>query len=97
MHVLRLAVVEQNLLVFDGIVAVPRQWIGTVGVYIGFWSGHHGVHWGNWSEPMESLAIHCQREVFQVLHPAKVQDQLGRHLSLIDGGAGTSKTNFEGV
>ena len=46
---------------------------------------------------MESLGTHCQREVFPVLHPAKVQDQLGRHLSLIDGGAGTLKTILEGV
>ena len=46
---------------------------------------------------MESLATHCKREVLQVLHPSKVQDQLGRCLTLIDGGAGTLKTSFEGV
>ena len=35
--------------------------------------------------------------MFQVLHPAKVQDQLGRHLLLIDGDAGAPKTIREGV
>ena len=97
MYVLGLAVSEQDLLFFDGVVAVPKQWYGPVDVYIGLWFGHHDVHWRNWSEPMESLATFCQHEVFQVLHPSKVQDQLGRHLSLIDGGAGTLKTTQEGV
>ena len=46
---------------------------------------------------MDSLAQFCQQDVFQVLHPAKVQDQLGGRLSLIDGGAGTLKTSCEGV
>ena len=97
MHVLRLAVKEQDLLYFDGVVAVPKGWFAPVDVYIGLWSGHHGAHWCNWREPMASLAKFCQQDVFQVLHPSKVQYQLGRHLSLIDGGAGTLKTTHEGV
>jgi hypothetical protein len=46
---------------------------------------------------MDSLVKFCQQEVFQVLHPAKVKDQLGERLTLIDGGAGTLKTSCEGV
>ena len=48
MHVLRLAVKEQDLLYFDGVVAVPKGWSDLVDVYIGLWSGHHGAHWRNW-------------------------------------------------
>ena len=46
---------------------------------------------------MESLTKFCEQRVFQLLHPSKIHDQLGMHLSLIDGGAGTLKTTQEGV
>ena len=49
-HVLKRAVIEQDLLLFDGVVAVPmRYWLQSgVEIYIGLWMGHERVHWTNW-------------------------------------------------
>ena len=94
MHVLKRGIVEQDILYFDGVVAVPTAWVRPEGVqaYIGLWFGHLSIHWSNWNGPTETLERQCNKKVFHFSHPQRIADHLGDGLSLIDGGAGTLKT-----
>ena len=92
-HVLKRAIVEQDTLFFDGVIAVPVDYCLDMGVnvYIGGWIGHHKLHWGNWRAPIAHLEMLCEHPVLQDLNPQKVWAQLQSRLTLIEGSAGTEK------
>ena len=92
-------VIDQDLLLFDGVIAVPSSYKLSWGVdiHIGSWFGDLPDAWSNWSAPVSTLQRWCQMPTFQALQPASVQAQLGNCLFLIDGGAGTLKTSHECV
>ena len=92
-HVLKRAIIEQDTLLFDGVIAVPVDYCLEMGVnvYIGSWIGHHKVHWGNWRAPIAHLEMLCEHPVLQDLNPQKVRAQLQSRLTLIEGSAGTEK------